>query len=321
MSEWRALFQKPDDVSDGVAGWFDRIAAQLLSGSQLVVGGEPHRFVEVEFYYCGDAHTDTFTHRDPIQRECGRWYLHRTHGVYRGGSFKGFDLTFGDGKAFGGALIRGIEGPDGKLIDGPSLCVDYLLARTGLREVATLDAAIGERAAWDSDNPLRLQSVHASAPRSLWRSARVGLSLKRVKKTSDAPRFIMRPYRYLTEPSRTSKGKLLLVLALHAQGTDPETIRRLTDSPRQTIQRYIEDFEAGRAERDFSPYFGIDLGPKELCRLHGAWHANYGVLADWSDSRFDLRRQSVTVIVALHISMIQRSMSRSISVWSRCVVG
>jgi hypothetical protein len=193
--------------------------------------------------------------------------------VYRGGSFKGLDLTFGDGQSYGGVLIRGIEAPDGTLIDGPSLCVDHLLARSKAKDVGTLDDMIARRPAWDPTSPLRLEDAQGDGEWQLFRSARVGLSLKRAKGPSAMTRYLMRPYRYLSEPRRVSKGKPYVVLALYAQGVNPDDIPRLTGCPAKRVKRYLDDFEAGRQEADFAPYFGIELGPKELCRLHGVWHA------------------------------------------------
>src|SRR5260370_37571223 len=111
MSDWPALMQRPSDekLRAGAEDWFPRLAEQLLDGSVLMVGNEPHRFVEIEFYYCGEGHGDPFTHRDPLQLESGRWYFHRTGGMYRSGSFKGLDLTFGSGGAHGGVLLPGME--------------------------------------------------------------------------------------------------------------------------------------------------------------------------------------------------------------------
>jgi hypothetical protein len=220
VSSWPELLQRPAGAEDDKRpeGWFTRVAERLLHGSRLVVARQPHRFAEVEIYYCGEAHPDTFTHRDPIQLEQGRWYFHRTAGVYRSGSFKGFDLSFGDGRAFAGVLIRGLDKPDGTRIDGPSLCVDHLLDAAGAATVAALDKAVGGRAAWDRDNSLLLQDAGEGERRPVLRTARVGLSLKRAKRTGDAPRYIMRRYRYLAEPRKTAKGKPHMVLALHADG-------------------------------------------------------------------------------------------------------
>jgi hypothetical protein len=153
--------------------------------------------------------------------------------------------------------------------------VDYLLDSCGASTVAILDAAINQRVAWDAENPLRLHAIETESPFQILRSARVGLSLKKVR-SAEATRFIMRPYRYLSEPRRVSKGKPQMVLALHAQGISSDRIREVTGATKQSIQRYIDDFESGRREKDFTPYFGIDLGPKELCRLHGTWYAQFG---------------------------------------------
>jgi hypothetical protein len=275
MWDWHTLRLPPERLADEFVWeeWFGRIASRLLNGSFPMVGGKCHRFVEVEFYYHSEPHPDPFTHRDPLQRECGRWYFHRSRGAYRSGSFKGLDLTFG-GDAFGGILIRSIESPDGKLIDGPSLCVDYLLAATGAKRVSALDAIIAGRVAWNGDNPLRVEEGRSGGHRPIFRSARIGLSLKKAGVSSAMPSFILRPYRYLTEPRRIAKGKPLLVLSLHAQGMDPDAIHRLTGCPRQSVCRYIADCEAGRQAADFAPYFGRDLSPGDLCRLHGTWHAH-----------------------------------------------
>lgn len=277
--QWKELLTEPlglggDDAA--FAAWFDAIAARLLRGTRFLVADVAHRFTEVEVYYHGGPHTDTFTHRDPIQTGTGLWYFHRTAGVYRGGSFKGFDLTFGGASAFGGVLIRGLEQEGGALIDGPSLCVDHLLATTGAADVATLDEGLEGRPAWDRDNLLYLEWLPELADRPLLRTARVGLSLKRLRQSELPPRYILRRYRYLSEPKRISKGKQHMALALHADGLTPEEIRARTGCARAALERYIADYEEGKQEADFAAYFGIDLGPRELARLHGLWRAKFG---------------------------------------------
>lgn len=259
-----------------MSDWFNRIAELLLNRTRLVVKNREHRLVEIEFYYWSPAHPDPFAHRDPIQFDIGHWYFHRTHGVHRGGSFKGFDLTFGNDEASGGVLIRGLEMPDGTLIDGPSLCVDYLLQATGNATVAELDRASNQCLAWEYGNPLFLRQYESKDSQPWIRSPRVGLSLKRVTSHHDCTRFLMLPYRYVTEPRRTKKGKMHMVLALYAQGVGVEDIQRRTNCPRRVIERYVADFERGRNEADFSPYFGSDLGPSKLCKLYGVWFTHWG---------------------------------------------
>src|SRR4051794_40956116 len=174
MTDWLDVLKKPDGLQDaGFEAWFSGIAEVLLNGTRLVAGGVPNRLTEVEFYYHGPEHPDRFAHRDPVQVHTGRWYFHRTAGVYRSGSFKGVDLTFGTAQAHAGILFRGLERPDGTLIDGPSLLVDHLLDATGAAAVPALDKVIGARLAWDPGNPLRLERATDLAQKPVLRSARV----------------------------------------------------------------------------------------------------------------------------------------------------
>lgn len=275
MSDLSTLGTKPADVTADAdfAPWFARLAERLLNGIDFLVLGEPYRFAELEAYYYGPGHADPFSHRDPIQLHPGRWYFHRTGGEYRSGSFKGVDLTFGDGKATFGVLVRTVVTPQGVPIDGPSLTVDHLLTRTKAKDVAALDAMLGDRPAWDAANPL---AIRAAEPRSatVYVTARVGLSLKRRKR--DDERFVMRPYRYLTEPRRIAKGRPQLVLALHQQGVDAAAVHQLTGVPRKAIDRYLADFAAGQLVPGFKPYSGKNLSTPELCRLIGTWSEKYG---------------------------------------------
>ncbi len=278
MEHWSTLLIEPprvDDINVRVR-WFVDMARRLLNGSALFIAGQRHRIVEVEIYYYAAIHPDPFAHRDPIQREPGRWYFHRSGNSYRGGSFKGFDLTFGDENSFSGILIRSIETATGILIDGPSLCVDHLLALTGTSSVATLDAAIAGRKTWDVTGPVFLEYEMLDKSRPVYNCPRVGLSLKRAAAFPDMPRYLFRPYRYLTEPRRIRKGKMPLALAMHAQGIDAEIIRRTTGCPAAALRRYIADYMAGRAETDWTGCMGRELGPRDWCRLFGSWMKERG---------------------------------------------
>lgn len=254
------------------------LAGRLLNGYRLVAGGSPHRLIEAETYLHSVDHPDPFAHRDPIQLHPGRWYFHRTGGAYRGGSFKGVDVTFGGGTAYGGVLLRGLELPDGTVIDGPSLVVDHLLKATGFPTVAALDAAIGGRLVWDAASPLAL-APWAGDPRPVWRSVRVGLSLKKRAFTPDDPTlsYLFRPDRFLTDPLRTKKGKPHLVLPLLADGVEAAEASRLTGCPVSAVKRYAAAFAAGREEGTAEPYYGTALSTAALCRLYGWWRERRGV--------------------------------------------
>ncbi len=279
MQDWVDLLTKPANFTDGALAseWFLRIADQLLNGTEIVARGQRHRFLEVEVYYTHpEEHPDPFTHKETLQLECGRWYFHRTGGEYRGGSFKGLDLSFGDGTAFAGMLLRGIETAEGEVIDGPSLLVDRLLDATGASGPAELDQQIAGRPAWDPDSPLVLSWEPSLPRRSVLSCARVGLSLKRYKQAANPPKFIMRAYRFLSQPTRTKKGKPHMVLGLHVAGHTAEEIHQQTGSPKRSISKYLEDFETGGQLKDFSAYYGRDLNTTLVCQLYGTWFAQYG---------------------------------------------
>ena len=278
MPSLSELGRKPKHVTadEHFAPWFAEIAGRLLNATDFIVAGSRYRFAELEMYYSGGPHADHFSHREPVQLADGRWYFHRTRGEYRGGSFKGLDLALGDGTAYFGVLIRTLVGPDGTVIDGPSLTVDHLLTQTKAASVAALDGVINGRSIWDTSSPLHI--AEATPPRAapVFACSRVGLSLKKARGKPDAPRFVGLPYRFLTEPKAISKGRPHLVLALHRAGHTPEAIRDLTGVPRKTIARYIADFEEGKAAETFDGYIGKDLGTADLCKLLGTWHAKYG---------------------------------------------
>jgi 3-methyladenine DNA glycosylase Mpg len=221
MQFWTQLLAPSPDFD----AWFARVATALLTQTRLVVANQPHRLAEVEVYFHGPGHEDPFAHRDPVQLHRGRWYVHRT-----GGSFKGIDLAFGGDGAFAGVLLRGLETADGNFIDGPSLLVDHLLKRTGTKTSRELAALLGERPAWDPACPVHLEQLPQPDGRTVYTSARVGLNASR------EPAFFAKPYRFLTDPRRTRKGRRQLVLGLLAAGKFPEEVRELTGSPLARIR-------------------------------------------------------------------------------------
>ena len=258
-----ALLASPP-LGDSTSRWFERITEALLTETVLDVEGEAHELCEIEFYLHGEGHRDPFTHNDEHQRSSGRWYFHRVGESYRGGTYKGLDLTFGPPDAFGGILIRSLRTATGELINGSSLCVDHLLARTGEANVASLAAA-----AAGPNSRLRLRAV-AKRSQTIFITARVGLSLKRVVEHPRMPDYIVRPYRALTRPRGIKKGRVHLVIARHQAGDAPEQIVALTGTPKRTVAEYIAAYERGRALDSATSLHGRSLGTSDLCVLHGA---------------------------------------------------
>jgi hypothetical protein len=249
--------------------WFQQIADRLLRRTILDVAGEPHELCEIEFYLHGEAHPDPFTHGQAIQRSSGRWYFHRSGESYRGGTYKGLDITFGPPEVFGGILIRSLLTPDGALINGSSLCVEHLLARTGHERVASLAEAVADHSVDAPDSPLRLRTI-AERPVTIYYTARVGLTLKRVAEHPEMLDYILRPYRALTRPRGIAKGRVHLIIALHQAGETAAAIEALTATPKRTVKQYLEAYERGRALGTTESLHGKSLSATDLCLLHGA---------------------------------------------------
>lgn len=283
MSDLLALLTPPvapvERAAAVVDAWAARLARRLLSESVLVAGPVRARVREVELYLSAPYHPDPFAHASRWQASRGRWYFHRMGDSYRGGTFKGLDLTCGSSdptaRSFGGVLIRSLEGPEG-LVDGSCNCVDALLRWTGHATVAALDAAIGAAAAVDPASPLRLEPADAPVSEALYGTARVGLTLKRAGDHPTMPAYIGRRLRFLSRPRAIKKGRPYLIAALHSAGHDADAIRALTGSPRRSIERAVAAFDAGAAARDLSRFVGAAPKAAELCHLLGAWFGVHG---------------------------------------------
>lgn len=241
----------------------------LTLACELVAFGERCRLLEVEIYLHREQHPDPFAHRDPIQTQVGRWYLHRKGRSYRNGSFKGLDMTFGGPDFHGGILIRTLRTGEGRVINGPSLCVDYVLERSGCGSLGELDERIGADRLWEEGNPLQLRPA-APIQSTTYATPRVGLSLARVPDDPSAAAYLLRAYRFLREPQEVKKGRPHLILALHQQGADAATIQVVTRSPLRTIQQYVQWHDQGAGgEVTAEQLAGRRLGTRELCQLAG----------------------------------------------------
>jgi hypothetical protein len=96
---------------------FNKIADELINESRIVVNEkEYYRICMVEFYLHGDKHPDKTCHHHEIQKEFGKWYVHRAGGGEKKGNEYstytqtfGVDLCLGDNANYFGVLIKGIK--------------------------------------------------------------------------------------------------------------------------------------------------------------------------------------------------------------------
>ena len=152
------------------------------------------------------------------------WYFHRSGETYKGGTYKGLDIAIGD-KArniFGGILIRALETDSGEVIEGSCLCANAILDAAGVKSVAELaeDLLGGDRSAASSDATRPLRLVVSDAPRKapVYKSMRVGLTLKQNDAFAERLRYIGANYRFVTRADVIRKGAPHLAAALAHQG-------------------------------------------------------------------------------------------------------
>ncbi|KAJ3085695.1 hypothetical protein HK102_013922 [Quaeritorhiza haematococci] len=113
-------------------------SSKVQTDKKDTISGHVHhyyRLSEIEFYFYDKCHhPDPFTHKQPQQLTRAQWYFHKQGNSYRGGTWKGLDITFGrsapssqlqgtqaktqidNGKdkssqqnVYGGILLRGME--------------------------------------------------------------------------------------------------------------------------------------------------------------------------------------------------------------------
>ena len=259
------MFTKPPHAVDESLA----LVEHLLRSAELIAAEQVLRLRELELYFWSESHPDPFSHRHPLTREFGRWYIHRTGSGYRSGSFKGLDFAFGHAQAHVGILIRAIELPHGSRIEGPSSIVDFLLSRLGLSSPAALDAHIGPLRIWDTDSPLHIRWNETPASVTIAQGPRVGLSLKRLAAFPEMPRYLAKPYSLLTDPKLTRKGRATFAIGLHQQGMDRDRIAALMGLTPSQVEAYLGWYEAGRGEA-VTAFAGRNLRVAEKCRLLGA---------------------------------------------------
>ncbi len=251
MSEtpWDNLLSAGRRARDtSTAEWFDRLAERLLNGCILHAGELIFRLVEIEFYYNSPRHPDPFVHGHPLQKNPGVWYLHRQGSGFRGGSFKGIDLCFGNRLSSGGILLRSMalvarnahlsgggrtEIRDGELISGPSLVVDAWMNTLHAASMAELDRMISRYPAWSRKNPLHI-SLQRRRPIPIWRTQRVGL---KPAQSDVAERYRGAHYRYLNEPRRITKGRGLLIAAMLAAGMTDDAMAEIIGCTKAMLAR------------------------------------------------------------------------------------
>jgi len=262
---------------------FDEIANALLNRSIFFIGGLPHRVLELEFYCNGHQHIDLFAHGHERQKKRAEWYFHMTGKGYKGGSYKGLDVTFGDDEFYGGILLRTIQPLYGDFapIEGPSLLVDHVLRTTnssGIEElVSGFDLTAELKSPEKTDHPLFFvhfdldKEIPAIKSGTVYKGARVGLSMKTFQDGKET--YVGKFYRYMIDPEKIKKGRHYFVVSLHQQGYTPQQIVDVSKSTPAMVKKLIGLFNKGGESKNFKQFCNKNIKNDEVCEMLGACSA------------------------------------------------
>ncbi|GAB5357691.1 hypothetical protein AAMO2058_000396200 [Amorphochlora amoebiformis] len=270
----------------------NEIGQILLKRYHMVISGKRYWVVEVEAYLYSQNHQDLcsyytyfrFTHQDDLQRETsGNWYFHRqgkTKKTFKGGSFMGLDITMGKaGLNTGGLLIRSIaDVRSGEVIEGPCNVVKKVLELTKQKSLQALhDWERFHLNAFQQGNSVSLKASSNQRQCTVIGSPRYGLSLKGDGKAKE--KWIMAPYRFISEPRDVKRQRSLTALSLWLTEKDltDSKIKDITGIALKMLDGHRQEFLSG-IEEDMSEYHGRGLKAKDLVRMYGAWTKEYGSL-------------------------------------------
>jgi len=267
MTTLEAISFDPSTVTD-FQKEFQSIADTLMNSTILMIGGKEHRMAELEVYLKDEAHFDTFTHADESQKVNGQWYFHKMGKGYKGGSYKGLDITFSK-RGYSGILIRALlDIATQKYIEGPSLVVDHILSLTKAEDILALTKK--ENFSWDvtkknSDLYIKTDDEKKLDHKTLFTSGRVGLVLR----TDNHSMFCLKPYRFLTYPLLCKKAKQHLALELYDSGKTKLEIVKLTGCTDKSVSGYITAFEQSKtAPKKASEYYALKLNAEDFSKFY-----------------------------------------------------
>ena len=267
-------------LADGLEGDYEaqqqklkRVAASLMTHFTLDINGTAYRLAEVEAYVYHKTHQDVYTHKMDEQLESACWYFHRqgaTKRVYKGGTYKGLDLTAGCRATgmYAGFLVRSIISvQDGKHIEGPCLCVNRILE---LNKKSSIEELVGD----SEGSPLSasqfegLKLVPASTPpasSAVYAGPRVGLTLRQGRE-----RFCARPYRFSTIPHLLGKLKAGFAAVAVVEGVSSAAVMDAFNMKPKIGGEVVAATLTGMKHNDYSRFQDKVLNGKEMAELVGA---------------------------------------------------
>lgn len=161
---------------------FDEIANIFLNQTLINAGQRTYRICEIEFYYCGNGHNDTYVHCSEEQRMKCKFYFHKYHtGTYKSGTYKGLDVTISpNDNIYFGVLIRSIQDcATGEFIEGPCRSVNVLLSQFNCDNVQDfMKNKVAPLDIYNTSSGLYLTHPSSLDICSIYKGPRIGLSDK-----------------------------------------------------------------------------------------------------------------------------------------------
>lgn len=184
------------------------LADKFINHTALSINGFLYKFSEIEFYLKKDDHNDEFTHGHEDQLQYGYFYFHRTSNgkSYKGGTFKGMDITLGRPNIYFGVLIRAIYPVDDKddIICGPSCTVSHILKENFCDKVKDFIGPEDENRYVLNNGDLKIVDYYDGEE-----IIKCG---PRINLCGDHHEWRFKPYRFVTKTCSKTKQKRSLVI-------------------------------------------------------------------------------------------------------------
>lgn len=195
---------------------FGNLAKYMFYEVHLCANGKNYRLMEIEFYVCNDQHKDIFTHCHSMQKKMLEWYFHRTsekEHSYKGGTFKGLDVSCGFDGGHHGILIRSIMNENnGDVIEGPCNVVNALLKDCECDSVKNLvTEKMNDKLSCLNNKVIKLELKHYDGEQVIYKAPRIGLTLKG-NNAEEKKKYIDRNYRFVLDKDKVKKEKKKFIM-------------------------------------------------------------------------------------------------------------
>jgi 3-methyladenine DNA glycosylase Mpg len=256
---------------------FNQIAKLLFFNSTLTSGIKKFRICEIEFYVYSKSHKDIFTHRHSKQQQTLKWYFHQMsekENSYKSGTYKGIDIAFGSNTIHAGILIRSLYDINtDKMIDGPCKVVDEILKSNNISSMKVIDLISGMKNNLDIFNnnclSLSINSKKIYSMSEIFKTPRIGLTLKKKDNMSLREKYIAKPYRCCILPSKIKKCTKMTLQCAIIDGINTDSIIKEFDISKSKYNTNLKQVkELDYTTFSYDSYKSRDLNDSDRIELY-----------------------------------------------------